>query len=277
MRALWIAGALVVTSLATARPRISSVVHAKRPASPVSALPSSVPASEQEPGLELVPGRRYQVPVPVSVLGSAQPATPEGERDPNMVTLTSTTLRCLSTGVDAGSEPTLELPVSGVQPVRTERIVMRGRHAKLEILDLAVDTRTRGIRTLARTLLPLTHLAHSASDLSLYAYRQDGALYVVARSPGAMMSSGERFASSNCGLLVAPLRIGGESGSTLQVGATLQPPAKDPEARQRLVFALVSTSKTKRDREPVLSVALRPELAPRPMNGGVDQASPIMR
>ncbi|MCA9593165.1 MAG: hypothetical protein KC776_07635 [Myxococcales bacterium] len=262
MRARAVVLALLCASSAlAARPRVSSIARATRPPPPAS-MPENVGASEHVDGIDVAQGRSYQQDLP-----SAQ-------RDPGFLSLRAAGRRCLSTSASTGSASTLELPLAAVLPVRAERLVEREKRTSLEVLDLAVDTRTRGVRRLARHLVPLTPIGRAGKDLEVYAYAHGDALYVVARSVGTITSSGPSFTASGCGLVVAALRIHGETTSTLQLGAAIT--AKKPDQRHRFVFALISTSKTARDPEPVLSVALRREESPLP--GGVtDIAEPMMR
>jgi hypothetical protein len=105
---------------------------------------------------------------------------------------------------------------SAVRPVHSERFVDGpGDRASLETTDVWLDARSRGVRLIGRTRLPLARVYAGPNDLRVYAARDGANLVVVVRAPRSPIDApgmGARFASE-LGSLGAILPAG-TSGSS---------------------------------------------------------------
>jgi hypothetical protein len=184
-----------------------------------------------------------------------------------------------------------------VHAVHAERFVAgsEGHPAALEITDAWFDVRTRGVRLLGRTSVPLSRVFVGPNGLEVYAARDGNALQVVVHAAdhvaddpalARLLHSELRsmFATlpdnnngnTDCGHLRMTLRAsaGGGQMATLQANAFLPPvdgdwgKAEEGESddsrgarllqamRQRPYQLSVSTTSTSSDPAPVVSIAL---------------------
>jgi hypothetical protein len=183
-----------------------------------------------------------------------------------------------------------------VHAVRSERFVAGtdGR-ASLEIADAWFDARTRGVRLLGRSTLPLLRVFSGPNGLEVYAARDGEAVEVVLREPDrpsddptlaeelrtrlrdvSITLPDRNSGSSDCGHLRFALRAPAGVGqmATLQSTAFLPPldgasgDAPDDETeqargsrlfqamRQRAYQLTVSATASSTDKRPVVSIAL---------------------
>jgi hypothetical protein len=191
---------------------------------------------------------------------------------------------------------TFDVTGPSVRPVHAERLVEgTDGHASLESTDVWLDARTRGVRLIARSQLPLARVFVGPNDLAVYAARDGAKVVVVVRAqrnpvPGAVDSFASELGSlaatlpgnatgmSDCGHLRFELQAEAGRGemATLQSAALLSPLEGDGvvvpdgvepspaelaalrlQAMRRRSFQLsVSVSRTTSDPEPVLSVGV---------------------
>jgi hypothetical protein len=183
-----------------------------------------------------------------------------------------------------------------VRTVHAERFVAgEGGRASLALADAWVDIRTRGVKLIDRSTLPLSRVFVGPNGLEVYAARDGATLQVVLHAPDRPVDDAalaaqlraqlrsmsavlpERSAgSSDCGHLRLTLRASAGAGqmATLQSIAFLPPldgdtpPAPEGESddarasrelqamRQRPFQLSVSATSTTTDASPVVSIAL---------------------
>jgi hypothetical protein len=183
-----------------------------------------------------------------------------------------------------------------VHAVHSERFVDgTDGHASLEIADAWFDARTRGVRLIGRSTLPLLRVFTGPNGVDLYAARDGEALEVVLHVPerpsddAALADAlrarlrnlfvtlpGHSTGNSDCGHLRVTLRAPSGAGemATLQSTAFLPPvdgdsgevPDRESEEargsrlfqamRQRPYQLTVSATTSSVDRSPVVSIAL---------------------
>jgi hypothetical protein len=247
-----------------ARPSWSSIPRATIPATPShDGAPSALAATEQVAGF--------------SVENNGTAGSP---RVRAFVDTTPARRSCLAGDVDFSivADPTLRdrstlahMRLGVVTALRAERLVVDGKAASLEITDLWVDPRSRGIRVIQSVRLPLGVLARGPGGADVYAYRDAGdQLWVVVPMSGnatGVDGDGERVFSA-CGH--ARLSAG-QSGAQVAVSGNGQVhtrstvPGQPPMAQGlRDLLITITASRSSRDREPVVSVvmALTPERTP---------------
>jgi len=189
--------------------------------------------------------------------------------------------RCVSVGaIPPGVPPSgsggTSIRVGGVLPLRVERLVERKPgEAELEIVDAWFDGRTSSVRQVASTRVPLTVLAKGPEAYVVYGFRkgdelqvvipvQDRIGYVDPRGQIGFTQCGHLrlgldTTTKNGAMIVAAGRIRTKRASSAQRPA----PSFHPQAQalpvdtmMRVVEVTVSTSRTKREREPLLSVSV---------------------
>jgi len=195
--------------------------------------------------------------------------------------------RCLSVGaVPPGVPPSgaaqTSIRVGAVLPLRIERLVERAPgEAELEIVDGWLDGRTSSVRHVTTTRVPLTTLAKGPGSYVVYGLRKGTDLQVVipAQERVGYVDPRGQIGFTQCGhlrisldttakngaMIVAVGRIRTNRASSPRLPAPARPmpqamlqntaPAGDASV-MRVVQVSVSTSRTKRDREPLLSVSV---------------------
>jgi hypothetical protein len=183
-----------------------------------------------------------------------------------------------------------------VRTVHAERFVAgEGGHASLAIADAWVDVRTRGVKLIDRSTLPLSRVFVGPNGLEVYAARDGAALQVVLRAPDhptddaalagqiraqlrnlSAVLPGRGGGTSDCGHLRFALRAPAGVGqmATLQSVAFLPPTDGDTPSppdgesddarasrelqamRQRPFQLSVSATSTTTDPSPIVSIAL---------------------
>jgi hypothetical protein len=180
---------------------------------------------------------------------------------------------------------------AAVHAVHSEAFVSEGEgRGSLRIVDAWVDPRTRGVRLIGRSTLPLSRIFSGPNGLELYAAHDGTAVQIVVRASGgdgpndparadllnlaAVLPDGT-VTGSDCGHVRFTLRPspGDAQMATLQSVASLSPlvaggvspqpsasveqaakPAQ--EARRRPFQLSVSASQSTSDPRPVLSIAI---------------------
>lgn len=194
--------------------------------------------------------------------------------------------RCVSIGaIPQGVPPSgfagTSIRVGGVLPMRVERLVERKPgEAELEIVDAWVDTRTSSIRPVVTTRVPLTTLAKGPASYAVYGFRKGNELQVVMPSPDRMgyVDPRGQIGVATCGHLRIGLDATAKNGAMLITAGRIrttrapssrrpapsfhpetllgQNEAPPPDTVMRVVQASVSVSRTKRERDPLLSVSV---------------------
>ncbi|MEJ7734079.1 MAG: hypothetical protein WKG00_33405 [Polyangiaceae bacterium] len=240
-----------------ARPTWASIPRASIPAPPShDGAPSALASTEQVSGF--------------SVENNGTAGSP---RVRAFVETTPARRSCLANDVDyaTSADPTLRdrttvahMRLGVVTALRAERLVVEGKSASLEITDLWIDPRSRGLRIIQSERLPLAVLARGPGGADVYGYRdasdQLWAVVPMSTRATAVDSDGEQ-SLGDCGH--ARLSAG-QSGAQVALGWNEPPPKADtpPEARfPRQLLVTVTASRSSRDRQPVVSVvmALTPE------------------
>jgi hypothetical protein len=197
--------------------------------------------------------------------------------------------RCVTLGIES-----LGVPPSGVQtvhfrgvagslPLRLERLVTNDTGAaSLEIGDGWIDMKSENVRIETTTRVPLVRLAKGpAADIAVYGFRSGGKLHVVlsARHALTLMYIDEvgAIGRTDCGHARLTLDPSSKGGAMIVVAGRVivpnevvaRPPTAEaqqmPQAQvqqrssgeQPRAFQMsVSTSRTSRDKEPLLSVSV---------------------
>ncbi|MDC0742350.1 hypothetical protein [Polyangium mundeleinium] len=194
--------------------------------------------------------------------------------------------RCLSVGAippgvpPSGSAAT-SIRVGGVLPLRVERLVEgKPGEAELEIIDAWFDGRTSSVRPATTTRVPLTVLARGPASYEVYGFRKGSELQVVIPSRqqriGYVDPRGQ-IGFAQCGHLRMGLDTTAKNGAMIvaavHIRTTRAPSARShapsfhpavmqqreglaPDEVMRAVQISASTSRTKREREPLLSVSV---------------------
>jgi hypothetical protein len=180
---------------------------------------------------------------------------------------------------------------AAVHAVHSEAFVLEGEgRGSLRIVDAWVDPRTRGVRLIGRSTLPLVRIFSGPNGLELYAARDGTAAQVVVRAGGgggpddparaellnlaAILPDGS-VTSSDCGHMrfmlrpspgdaqmatlqsVAFLRPFGSEAAPSPLAASVEQTATPPQDVRRRLFQLsVSASQSTVDPRPVLSIAI---------------------
>ncbi len=205
--------------------------------------------------------------------------------------------RCVTIGaiapgaVPSGNSSAAIRVAHGAMPLRIERFV--GTDAgkpELELVDGWVDMTTTGMREERKTKISLTSLGKGPAGYEVYGFRSEGKLHVVFPMFGrfALVDASGKIGFGGCGharLIVDPAATG---GSLVHVAGTI--PQSKPKANAEVakanvdaaqqtpwrgIEASVSVSRTKRDKQPLLSVtvawaedepsALPPQPTPQPV------------
>jgi hypothetical protein len=242
-----------------ARPTWSSIPRASIPAPPSHAgAPSALAATEQVSGFSV-----------------ENNGTANSPRVRAFVETTPARRSCLAGDVDYGTaaDPTLHdrttvahMRLGVVTALRAERLLVEGQSASLEITDLWIDPRSRGLRIIKSERLPLGVLARGPGGADVYAYRDasDQLWAVVPSSTNAsgVDSEGERsFAACGHVRLSA-----GQSGAQVALSWNAPPAKVDPPSAARFpreLLVTITTSRSSRDHQPVVSVVMA--LTPEPM------------
>jgi hypothetical protein len=185
--------------------------------------------------------------------------------------------RCVTLGsvapgaVPSGNASAMIRASSSALPLRVERFVGADTgKPELEISDGWIDMTSSGIREERKTRIPLTVMGSGPSGYSVYGFRSEGKLHVVFRTPqrfvfvdafGKLGFVGCQHArlvldpSANNGSMV---RVAGmiESRRSAQKGLISKTREVEQPMTLRGIEASVSISRTKRDKEPLLSVTV---------------------
>ncbi|MDI1446727.1 hypothetical protein [Polyangium sp. 6x1] len=192
--------------------------------------------------------------------------------------------RCLSVGaIPQGVPPSgsagTSIRVGGVLPLRVERLVERKPgEAELEIIDAWLDGRTSSVRPATTTRVPLTVLARGPASYAVYGFRKGSELQVVIPSgnerigyvdPRAQIGftqcghlrMGLDTTAKNGAMIVAAVHIRTTRTSSARSQARVFHPfvmaqGLAPDEVMRALQISASTSRTKREREPLLSVSV---------------------
>ena len=194
--------------------------------------------------------------------------------------------RCLSVGaIPPGVAPSgmaqTSIRVGAVLPLRVERLVERAPgEAELEVVDGWLDGRTSSMRLVTTTRVPLTTLAKGPGSYAVYGLRKGGDLQVVLPVHDRLgyVDPRGQIAFTMCGHLRITLDTTAKNGAMIVAAGRIRtnrpssprPPAPSfpmpqvmPQSQalpadvtMRMVQVSVSTSRTKRDREPLLSVSV---------------------
>jgi hypothetical protein len=227
------------------------------------------------------------------------------------LTVTGVEGRCVTLGAPPpGLAPSGELSAgirvsSGAMPMRVERFVADPKgQTNLEIVDAWIDTQTTAIRAAKTTRIALTPLAVGSMGYSVYGFRDAGILHVVLPSSPdriAYVDGRGRMGFASCGHVRLTLDTSSTGAMILGAGLVRLPnkhrkaaamnqadladstieraedSAEAVEPEQMRGFQIgVSTSRTKRDREPQISVTIgfaeeplgiTPSVANVPING----------
>ncbi|MDC3957257.1 hypothetical protein [Polyangium jinanense] len=194
--------------------------------------------------------------------------------------------RCVAVGaIPPGVAPSgvaqTSIRVGAVLPMRVERLVERKPgEAELEIVDAWLDARTSSIRQVVTTRVSLTTLAKGPASYTVYGFRKGSELQVVMPSQERIgyvdprgqigftqcghLRIGLDGAAKNGAMIVAAGRIRTNRAPSPRRPAPLfhpqfvmpQSQALPADMMMRVVQVSVSMSRTKRDREPLLSVSV---------------------
>ena len=173
-------------------------------------------------------------------------------------------------GVSGNSSATIRVG-SGAFPMRTEKLVGSGTDKPfLEVVDGWVDMNSLGAREVRSTKVPLTLLGKGPAGYFVYGFRTEGKLHVVFPTPQLFVyvDAFGKFGSVGCQHARLILDANSTNGSLVRVSGALETRRSAPQAlisneraaaqpmTLRGIAATVSLSKTKRDREPLLSVTV---------------------
>ncbi|HVK63465.1 MAG TPA: hypothetical protein VM694_03265 [Polyangium sp.] len=186
--------------------------------------------------------------------------------------------RCVSVGaIPPGVPPSgsggTSIRVGSVLPLRVERLVERKPgEAELEIVDAWFDGRTSSVRQVTSTRVPLTMLAKGPEAYAVYGFRKGDELQVVlpVQDRFGYVDPRGQLGFTQCGHLRIGLDATAKNGSMIVAAGRIQTkrarrpaPSFHPQSQalpvdtmMRVVQVTVSTSRTKREREPLLSVTV---------------------
>jgi hypothetical protein len=203
--------------------------------------------------------------------------------------------RCLTLGsiapgaVPSGNAQAMIRASSSALPLRVERFVgASSGKPELEISDGWVDMTSSGMREERKTRIPLTIIGSGPSGYSVYGFRSDGKLHVVFPTPQRFVAvdSFGKLGFVGCQHARLVLDPAASTGSLIRIAGMIESrrsapkglTAKSREIAQpmtlRGIEASVSISRTKRDREPLLSVTVgwSEDEPPMPLVGDAVQA-----
>lgn len=183
--------------------------------------------------------------------------------------------RCLTMGsiavgaVPSGNAHATIRASSSALPLRTERFVGADTgKPELEITDGWVDMTSNGMREERKIRVPLSVLGRGPAGYLLYGFRSDGKVHVVFPTPNRFVyvDAFGKLGFVTCKHARLVLDPAASSGSLVRVAGTIEsrramPSGLVAKAREtaqpmtlRGIEATVSVSRTKRDKEPLLSV-----------------------
>jgi hypothetical protein len=183
--------------------------------------------------------------------------------------------RCVTIGaialgaVPSGNASAMIRASSSALPLRVERFVgAESGKPELEITDGWVDMTTGGIREERTTHISLTPIGKGPAGYVVYGFRSENKLHVVFPTPArfVFVDAFGKLGFAGCGHARLVLDPAASNGSLVRVAGTIEPPkstskklssnSKPPTAPPvfRGIEASVSVSRTKRDKEPLLSV-----------------------
>lgn len=250
----------------------------------LSALTPSVASAANTPSLAALP----EVALPEMLHPKDSPAslpateTIEGIHISNVKhrqfgTVDAADGRCITLGsiapgaVPSGQAQAMIRASSSALPLRIERFVGTDTGKPvLEISDGWVDMTSSGVREERKTRIALTAIGSGPSGYSVYGFRSDGKLHVVFPTPQrfVVVDSFGKLGFVGCQHVRLVLDPAANNGSLVRVAGTIESRrsapkgliAKSREVAQpmtlRGIEASVSVSRTKRDREPLLSVTV---------------------
>ncbi|MRG97305.1 hypothetical protein [Polyangium spumosum] len=194
--------------------------------------------------------------------------------------------RCLTAGATprgvapSGSAQTL-VRAGAVVPMRVERLVERKPgEAELEVVDGWLDARTSSVRKVATTRVPLTTLAKGPASYVVYGLRKGNELQVVipAQERLGYVDPRGQVGFTQCGHLRIGLDTTATNGAMIMAAGRIrtnrvaspqparttlsgsqilpQSRAKPSDVGMRVIQVSVSTSRTKRDHEPLVGVSV---------------------
>ncbi len=185
--------------------------------------------------------------------------------------------RCLTLGavasgaVPSGNAHAMIRASSSALPLRIERFVGAGTgKPELEISDGWVDMTSSGMREERKTRIPLTVIGSGPSGYSVYGFRSDGKLHVVFPTPQrfVVVDAFGKVGFVGCQHARLVVDPAASTGTLVRVAGTIESRRVEPKAlvaksrevaqpmTLRGIEASVSVSRTKRDRESLLSVTV---------------------
>ena len=235
--------------------------------------------TDQETGVCFSQSRRFSSPAPKR--------PPEAEGDDQGESEVDSTIADWNDGLSGAATVNIKTehnPAAGVTAVHRERLVTDAAGTRIEIEDAWVDPTTKGVRKIASTTLPLK-LVGSSRGLEVWAAREDRPdgmklvqFVVVAprdlpNGPEAlstMHGDGRNTSSNSCSHLRVAMNAAEGASDSAVLRTTLRLPDIDRKseerrerdgeeeeerrARVREAAIQLGVSKTKRDKEPVISV-----------------------
>lgn len=190
-------------------------------------------------------------------------------------TVEATDGRCITLGSIApgaspsGAQSAMIRASSSALPLRSERLVgVDSGKPELEITDGWVDVTSSGIREVRKTSVSLAVLGHGPSGYTVYGFRSEGKVHVVFPAPQrfVFVDAYGKLGFVGCKHTRLVLDPESSNGSIVRVSGMIEAHRAQPkglitksrEVAQPMTLrgmdASVSVSKTKRDREPLLSV-----------------------
>lgn len=185
--------------------------------------------------------------------------------------------RCITLGsiaqgaLPSGNASAMIRASTSALPLRVERFVgaEEGKPA-LEITDGWVDMTSSGMRAERKTRIALTVIGSGPSGYSVYGFRSDGKLHAVFPTPQrfVFVDAFGKLGFVGCQHARLVLDPAANTGTLIRVAGTIEshrsgPKALTAKSREiaqpmtlRGIEASVSVSRTKRDREPLLSVTV---------------------
>lgn len=184
--------------------------------------------------------------------------------------------RCVTIGavapgaVPSGNVSAMIRASSSALPLRMERFVgANSGKPELEIIDGWVDMTTSGLRAERTTRVSLVPMGKGPAGYVVYGFRSDNKLHVVFPTPQrfVFVDAFGKVGFAGCGHARLVLDPAANAGSIVRVAGTLEskPATKTPSINSRQmaqpptfrgIEASVSVSRTKRDKEPLLSVTV---------------------
>jgi len=202
--------------------------------------------------------------------------------------------RCITLGsiapgaVPSGNASAMIRASTSALPLRVERFVgANSGKPELEITDGWVDMTSSGIRGERTTRIPLTIVGTGPAGYSVYGFRSEGKLHVVFPTPQrfVFVDAFGKLGFVGCQHARLVLDPAAGSGSIVRMAGMIESRRSAPKgliskAREtaqpmtlRGIEASVSVSRTKRDREPLLSVTVgwSEDEPPMPVIGNAEQ------